>query len=281
MLTNAAIANKRITLVLQARYVHGYTSVVSLRIIMFKDHFSQVAATYSSYRPNYPAVLFEYAKGVATAHDLAWDCGTGNGQAATGLADHFTKVIATDASASQIAEAAPHAGVEYRVATAESSGLDDHSADLVVVAQALHWFDLQQFYAEVRRVLKPGGAIVVWAYLDCGVDDSALDALIKRFNFQVVGPYWPPERRLVDGGYRTLPFPFREVATPAFTLEHAWNLGDLLGYFRSWSATSRYVAAHGIDPVARLEPELAKAWGDVTLPRVVRWPGAMRAGYVE
>jgi ubiquinone/menaquinone biosynthesis C-methylase UbiE len=249
--------------------------------MVFKDHFSQVAATYSAYRPNYPSMLFEYVARVAPGHDLVWDCATGNGQAATGLANHFAKVIATDASASQIAQAIPHARVEYRVAPAEASGLDDHSADLVTVAQALHWFDLHQFYPEVRRVLKPGGAIVVWAYLDCYIDDVRVNTLIQRLNKEIVGPYWPPERRLIDEEYRTLPFPFREIETPGFTLEHAWSMAELCGYLRSWSATSRYMAAHGRDPVAAVEPALADAWGDVTRPRVVRWPGAMRAGYVE
>jgi SAM-dependent methyltransferase len=253
--------------------------------VNFKDHFSQVAATYSAYRPDYPPMLFEYAAKIASGHDLVWDCATGNGQAATGLADHFAKVIATDASANQIAQAVPHERVEYRVAPAESSGLDAHSADLVTVAQALHWLNLHQFYPEVRRVLKPGGALVVWAYLDCYVDDTRVNALIQHLNIEIVGPYWPPERRLVDEGYQTLSFPFCEIETPNFTLEHAWNMAELCGYFRTWSATSRYVAAHESDhesdPVAALEPALAEAWGDVTLPRVVRWPGAMRAGYAE
>ena len=245
---------------------------------MFKDHFSDLAARYAACRPDYPPELFAYLARVSPSHRVAWDCATGSGQAALGIAEHFARVVATDASAAQLTHARPHPRVEYRVAPAEASGLEAASVDLITVAQALHWFDLDAFYAEAVRVLVPGGVLAVWTYGAVLLDDPALDAAVQRFAVETVGPYWPPERRLVDEGYRTIAFPFRELAPPALTLEQRWTLAELAGYLRTWSATARYVAAHGRDPVAALEQELRTGWHDPQLPRAVRWPLALRVG---
>jgi len=247
--------------------------------LTFPDHFSARAAAYAAYRPDYPAALFAYLAGLVARHHLAWDCATGSGQAALGLAPHFTRVVATDASAAQLAHARPHPRVEYHVALADASGLAAGSADLVTVAQALHWLDLDAFYAEARRVLAPGGALAVWTYGDCVLREPALDRVVGRYNEETVGPYWMPERQLVREGYRTLPFPFREVDAPAFTLERAWTVAELAGYLRSWSATSRYVAARGHDPVNEVEAELQALWGGAERRHLVRWPLTLRVGY--
>jgi SAM-dependent methyltransferase len=242
----------------------------------FQDHFSARAEQYAACRPGYPAELFAFLADVAPDRRLAWDCATGSGQAALGLAEHFARVVATDASASQIAHAEPHARVAYHVAPAEASGLTDASVDLVTVAQALHWFDVDAFHAEARRVLVPGGVVAVWSYGGVTFDEPAIAALVRRFARETVGPYWPPERRLVDDGYRTIAFPFAELAAPSFTLAQRWTLVELAGYLRTWSATARYVAAHGHDPVDALEAALREPWGDAT--RTVRWPLALRVG---
>jgi SAM-dependent methyltransferase len=245
--------------------------------VTFKDYFSQHASSYARYRPHYPPALFEYLASLPAEHDLAWDCGTGNGQAAAGLTPYFARVIATDASPEQISNAVPHEKVTYRVAPAESVGLDTASVDLVTVAQAVHWFDLPVFFGEARRALKPGGAIAVWAYGLSSIT-PALDPMVDRFYFETVGPYWPPERRLVDDGYRSLAFPFDEIEPPEFTIELSWTLADLLGYLRTWSPTRRFIEAHGRDPVDDLEGEVALAWGDPGKERPVRWPIFMRVG---
>ena len=245
----------------------------------FKDHFSRAASAYASFRPTYPRALFDFVAGLVARRRTAWDCATGSGQAARGLAELFERVIATDASAPQIAAAAAHPRVEYRVARAESSGLESASVDAVTVAQALHWFDFDAFWAEVRRVLAPGGAIVVWSYGDPSLEDPALDRALQGFNRGTVEEYWAPERMLVLEGYRGLAFPFDEVETPALVLEHAWPLDALAGYARTWSASQAYAAAHGRDPVVMLEQELVRAgWGDPATPRIVRWPLSIRAG---
>lgn len=247
----------------------------------FTDHFASVAADYAGFRPTYPAALFAWLAGIAPGRTLAWDCATGSGQASRDLAAHFERVIATDASSAQIAAATPHPSVEYRVAPAEASGLSGATVDLVAVAQALHWFDLDRFYAEARRVLKPGGILAVWSYGVLSVEGEAANAQAEAFYRDTVGPYWPPERRLVESGYRTLPFPFAEISAPSFNMEVHWNLPELLGYFRSWSATGRYIAEQGHDPVAMLAAQLAPLWTPPNDRRRIAWPLAVRVGKVR
>lgn len=244
----------------------------------FSDHFGAVAGTYADCRPHYPDELFSWLAGECAAHALAWDVGCGNGQAAVALAEYIDHVHATDASAGQIAEARAHPRVAYSVATAEHSGLPAASVDLVTIAQALHWFDLPAFYAEVRRVLKPGGLVAAWSYGHCRIEGPAVNAAVDRFYRDVIGSYWPPERRHVETGYRELDFPFASIDTPELELQVDWTLPQLLGYLRSWSATARYQAARGEDPVIALGAQLQPLWGDPARTRTVSWPLAIRAG---
>jgi SAM-dependent methyltransferase len=169
--------------------------------------------------------------------------------------------------------------VQYRVAPAEDPGLAAQSADLVTVAQALHWLDLPRFYVEVRRVLRVGGVLAVWSYGRLTVEGAALDARVQRFYSEVIGPYWPPGREHVDNGYSSLPFPFAPLAAPEFNIETHWTLAHFAGYVRSWSATVRYQEQQGHDPVSALLPELYPLWGDGL--RRIRWPIALRAGRME
>lgn len=245
------------------------------------SHFSAVAAGYAAFRPTYPDVLFDWVARAAPGRGLAWDVGTGSGQAAVALADRFARVVATDVSAEQVAHARPHARVTYRVAPAEQSGLADASADVVTVAQALHWFRLDAFYAEVRRVLRPGGLVAAWTYGPAAFETPAVGALVAEFYAETVGPYWPPERAHVESGYGSLPFPFARVEAPLLSVEAAMTLPALAGYLRTWSATQRYRAATGVDPVAVLVPALADVWGDPERAEPVRWPLAVLAGRAD
>lgn len=244
----------------------------------FQDLFSSVANLYTRFRPRYPSALFEYLASVTLKKDAAWDCATGTGQAAVALAQHFDQVIATDASAEQIAHAEQHPRVQYHVNPAEKSGLDSGCIDLITVAQALHWFDLPAFYAEAQRVLKPEGVLAVWTYGKMEFDNPQMRSVLGHFYFDTVGPYWPPERKLVEEGYRSLAFPFDELQTPAFKIEAAMTLDEIMGYIRTWSATQRYLKEHGHDPVLELEQKMSEIWDDPGLPETVHWPLALRVG---
>ena len=245
----------------------------------FKDHFSKQAADYAKFRPRYPQKLFEYLGSVAPNRGLAWDCGTGNGQAAVGLATVFDRVIATDASEKQIANARSHERVEYRVTRAEKSDLESASIDLIMVAQALHWFDLDRFYDEVRQVLKPDGVLAASAYNLLRVQ-PAIDEVVNRYYYEVVGPFWPPERELVEN-FADLPFPFHEIDPPKFEMTAQWNLDHLIGYLRTWSSTQRFMAANGADPLEQIIDELRRAWGNPQEVRTVLWPLILRLGVKE
>ena len=248
-------------------------------MVAFKDHFSKQAADYAKFRPRYPHKMFEYLGSLAPSRKLAWDCGTGSGQAAVGLASVFDRVIATDASEKQISNAQPYERLEYRVARAEESALESASIDLIMVAQALHWFDLDLFYDEVRRVLKKNSVLAASAYNLLHIQ-PAIDEVINRYYFEVVGPFWPPERVLVEK-FDELPFPFFEIQTPSFEMIAQWNLEHLVGYLRSWSATQRFMIAKRADPLEQITDELRGAWGNSQQARSVIWPLTLRVGVKE
>ncbi|PYP57535.1 MAG: SAM-dependent methyltransferase [Gemmatimonadetes bacterium] len=236
-----------------------------------------MAPAYAAFRPRYPAALFAALARYAPGRHMAWDCATGSGQAAIGLAEHFEQVVATDASAAQLAAALAHPRVRYGQATADASGLPPRSVELVTIAQALHWVDRPAFYAEARRVLVPDGVVAAWCYglVELG---AGLDEPVHAFYEQTVGPYWPPERALVDSGYRTVDFPFAELPLPAVTMEAEVTLEELGGYLGTWSAVLRYRAARGHDPVAPLLDRLGPEWGGPKRRRTARWALAIRVG---
>ncbi|MEX2154112.1 MAG: class I SAM-dependent methyltransferase [Gemmatimonadaceae bacterium] len=246
---------------------------------MFLDLFSRQASTYAAARPSYPDALYRFIVSLVPRRLLAWDCATGNGQAARDLGRYFERVIATDASAEQIAHAANVPNVEYRVAAAEASGLPERSVDLTTVAQALHWLDLDGFAREVRRVTVPGGVVAAWSYGACHAGDD-VEELLRDFEHGIVGPYWNAGRRWVDEGYRTIPFPFEEVPVPPFELRVEWSLSQLGEYVKSWSAVARYRRECGEDPVAPLMERMANHWGSAERTRDVTWALGLRVGRV-
>ncbi len=243
------------------------------------DYFSSVAAEYARYRPTYPATLFDWLVDVAPARDVAWDCACGTGQATLPLAERFAHVIATDHSAEQLRHAPPHDRIAWRVAPAEASGIDAGTVDLVTVAQALHWFDLPRFWAEVRRVLRPGGVIAAWTYGVASVDDPELTNALRTFHDEGVGAWWPVERGHVEARYVDIDFPFHRLAPPPPVLTADWSLDQLLGYLRTWSAVRRYVAAEHADPVTGFGAAIGPRWGGGT--REVRWPLTLIAGTTD
>lgn len=246
---------------------------------MPESHFAGVAEGYSAYRPRYPEALYTWLAEIAPGHALVWEPGAGSGQASVGLAGRFDHVVATELSAEMLEQAEPHPRVSYSVGVAEESGLPDHSVDLVAVAQALHWFDHDRFHAEVRRVLVPGGVLAAWSYGRLQLQGPEVNRIFQEF-YRRIASWWPPERRHVEEGYRTIPFPFDELQPPLLQMMVRWPLPSLMGYCRSWSAVVRCRAAGEADPVQALEEELAPAWGDPGERRVVSWPLSIRAGRV-
>ena len=244
----------------------------------FKDHFSERAAGYAVYRPHYPPTLAAWLATAAPARKLAWDVGCGSGQLSTLLGDHFEKVIATDASSAQIERAAAHPRVEYRMEPAESSSLASSSADLITVAQAAHWMKLDAFYKEARRVAREGALIALVAYERTRIDPS-IDPIIERFYAGDLAAWWPPERKHIETGYRTLDFPFEPVAAPLFEMKATWTADQLVGYIRTWSAVRAMEAANGPRATNRFEDAVRRAWG--TGSRDVTWPIVVLAGRVN
>ena len=242
----------------------------------YVELFSGHAGRYAAARPRYPDALFEWLAAIAARRELAWDCATGNGQAALGLASQFARVIATDASASQLEHAAPHPRIEYRQATAESSGLETASIDLIAVAQALHWLELPAFYAEAERVLRPAGVLAAWSYNRPRIT-PAIDAEIDRLHDSTLPGYWSDRRRWVDDGYASVELPFEALDPPAIEMRDAWTLAQFTAYVRTWSAVQRYIAERGRDPVDAVEYALAPLWGETHERRDVRWPLAIVA----
>jgi SAM-dependent methyltransferase len=247
----------------------------------FADHFSRSAKSYAAFRPHYPPALFSWLASVAPDHDRAWDCATGNGQAAADLAPYFALVLGTDPSIAQLANATGAPNVSYVVMTGERPALADRSVSLVTVAQALHWLNRPEFFDAARRVLIPGGIIAVWSYALAAFDVPEIDTAMRRFYTDTVGPYWPPERAIIDAGYDRLEFPFDELSAPPMTMEAQWSLDHLAGYVSTWSAVWRARTATGRDPLPTFLASISSAWGSPHAVRRIHWPLAIRAGRVS
>lgn len=236
----------------------------------FKDHFSAVAADYVRSRPDYPEALFDWIASTAPGRERVWEAGCGSGQATRSLAARFASIYATDPSSAQIAQAPALRNVCFAVEPGEQCRLPDASVDAVCVAQALHWFGRDVFFAECGRVLRPGGVLVAWGYRDIE-PPPRLESAFTAFRAEIAAD-WPSERRHVDDGYATFDWPFTALEVPAFEMTADWPLSRLLGYFSSYSASKRHREARGRDPVAAHAPALARAWGDPDRVQTVSWP---------
>lgn len=246
----------------------------------FKDHFSSGSAGYAAHRPTYPMALVDELASKSPALERALDCGCGTGQLSVLLAERFDEVIATDASAAQIANAQPHDGVKYRTALAEDSGLPERSVDLITVAQAAHWLDLAKFYAEACRVARPRAVIALITYGVLQVE-GPVDRAVQHFYHETIYQFWPAERRHVEDGYCSLPFPFPEIDLPKFAIEVTWRLEDLVGYIHTWSAVKVAEKTLGSSPIECFVDQLRHDWGDPTSLRRVTFPLSVRAGRIH
>lgn len=244
------------------------------------DHFSGVAASYARYRPDYPAALFDWLADAAPRRETAWDCACGSGQATVPLAARFRRVAATDASVDQLRKAPSLGNAVFAAGSAEAAPLASRSVDCVAVGQALHWFDLEAFCGEVRRVLVPGGVVAAWTYGLPTMDDPEIEEVVHAFIAGTLGPWWPPEVAHVLDGYASLELPFTGLEPPPFEMTAGWTLGRFLDFARTWSGVSRFVEERGEDPVEKLAADLGPRWGTPGGRRIVRWRLKLRAGVV-
>ena len=246
----------------------------------WQDNFSQQATIYAQYRPQYPQSLYNSLQKIVKCHQLAWDCGTGNGQVATQLATFFKKVIATDASASQLAAAKLSPNVEYRLARADNSKLPSQSVDLITVAQAIHWFDIAAFYREVYRVAGDEAIIAIWGYGLLTIS-PAIDEIIRDLYTNILGGYWDPQRKHLDEAYQTIPFPFPVIPTPIIKMQLFWSLPELIGYLNTWSSVQKFIAVNHDNPITQIEPLLQRAWNSNSNLKPITWDIYLRVGKVK
>jgi len=249
----------------------------------FKDLFSNHAEKYKQFRPTYPEVLFKFLADQVQHHQAAWDCATGNGQGAKGLAKYFTHVYATDASAAQIEQAELLENVNYRIAAAEQSGLLDQSVSLVTVFQALHWFDLEKFFKEVKRVLIPKAVLAIIGYNTAITGIEVIDKAYKVFCFDYLWGKncWAMERESLNGNYANIAFPFTEITAPQFHIEMHWNYQDYLSYLNTWSAVKTHIKLYDENPVEKFViPRINDYWPDKAKPRLVKFPLILRLGRI-
>jgi SAM-dependent methyltransferase len=247
----------------------------------FHDHFSAVAESYARYRPTYPDALFDALLKLAPDADLAWDVATGSGQAAVALASRFAHVVASDPSEAQLRDAARHPRVDYRLEPGERSSLAADSVSLICVAQALHWLDFPRFFQEVVRVSKPGAVFAAFSYGLGRVhvtDEARADGLLQHLYNDVLGPYWPSERRFVELGYANVPFPFPRIPVGPFEMDAQWTADEFLGYLGTWSAEKRYREAHGSSAVATIADDVRALWGEPNTKMRVSWPLSVLCG---
>jgi len=246
----------------------------------FRDYFSSQAKEYAQHRPTYPPALFDYLASLAPSKELAWDCGTGNGQAALALAERFQCVIATDASAAQIANAFSHKKIEYRIEPSEKTTISSNSVDLITVGVAIHWFDFEPFYAEVRRVGKTNAILAAWTY-HLPIIEPQIDRWLERFYRKTLNGFWPLRIQYLDQRYQTLPFPFEEIQPPKFEMEATWDLNNLVGFLGSWSAVRKLVESKGEQAFGDQIEELERLWGEISDKRKIRWPLHFRIGILS
>jgi SAM-dependent methyltransferase len=244
-----------------------------------KDYFSQQSAAYAAFRPTYPPALYESILRHVKGRSCAWDCGTGNGQVARHLAAHFESVYATDISPQQLMHAYRAKNIFYSQVPAEKTEFPDQQFDLITVAQALHWFDLPQFYREVRRTARTGGLLAVWGYGLLTIDGAA-DNVFRDFYHKKIASYWDPARKLVDTHYRDIPFPFETIESPDFFIQEDWTIERFAGYISSWSATQKYIQVHGETPVEEFRKALQTMWKRYE-PKRVTFPIFMRLGKIS
>jgi len=243
-----------------------------------RNWFEQGGQSYAAFRPKYPPELTAVLASLTDTNQLVIDVGCGSGQLTEHLATRFDKVVGIDPSHDQLMHASAHPNIQYVCASAESLPIAEGQASLITVAQAAHWFDLPRFYAQATSIGRPDGVIALISYGVLRLHDEQLQARFHSFCHQEIGPYWPPERKLVESGYADLPFPFKEIKTPPMTIELAWDRESFLGYLGTWSAVKRAAEAGESGLLTQFSNDLQKLWSDKSKLESITWPINMRLG---
>ncbi len=223
---------------------------------------------YARARPLYPPTLYNFLVSVCSEHQMAWDCACGNGQVAVDLINHFTQVQATDVSEQQIANAIQKDGITYDVIPAEATSFADNTFDLICVGQALHWFDYDKFWPEIKRVLKLNGIFAAWGYSFFTIAEQ-IDQIIDTTFLDTIYPYWPDRNRLLWDHYLDVSFPLEKITPPPISLVMEWSVDELFAYLRSWSSTQRCVDAIGDDFFIKAYEQTREIWGEPNMKRVI------------
>lgn len=242
------------------------------------DNFSIQSKIYSKYRPVYPKTLYTSILDLVQHKQNVWDCGTGNGQVAVVLADHFQQVEATDISENQLKNAQLKENINYSLQRAESTSFQADHFDLITVGQAIHWFDFEAFYSEARRVGKTNSVLVIFGYGLLRIE--GINQEIDHFYTNIIGAYWNKERCYIDDAYATIPFPFEEIQDiPAFFIEDNWTLQQLEGYLNTWSSVQRFIKQEQFNPVSNFIAELKNKWPSGT--KKAKFPVFVKMGLIE
>lgn len=241
-----------------------------------KDNFSLHADQYAKFRPNYPQELYDFLLTLTASRQSAWDCATGNGQVAAELAKYFATVYATDLSEKQIENATRLPNIIYKVELSEQTSFPDNFFDLITVAQAIHWFNFNDFYREVNRTIKPDGIIAVIGYVLLHID-AETDKIISKLYHTILAAYWDKERKYIDENYSTIPFPFAEVKAPVLHHTLEWTYDQLLGYLQTWSAVQHFIKTNNTNPVDLIHEDLKQAWKE-SATKKIKFPLLLRIG---
>lgn len=243
-----------------------------------KDNFSDKSELYAKFRPSLPIELFDYLIEMVPARENVWDSATGNGQSAYLISNFFKKVYATDISEEQLKNAAQSPNIYYSEQAAEQTDFEDNFFDLVVVSQAIHWFDFDRFFNEVKRVLKPNGILAVAGY-DLPRLSPEINAITDKLYKEILDGFWDEERQYIDNHYQNIPFPFEEIKIPDFHIRDEWQPEHLIGYLNTWSGLKHFIREKGFNPMDELESEIRNAWGNSNL-RKVTFPVFTRIGRI-
>jgi ubiquinone/menaquinone biosynthesis C-methylase UbiE len=246
-----------------------------------KDNFSNQAATYAQFRPTYPKSLFDFILQHVDNKQVAWDCATGNGQAASVLADYFERVEATDISQKQLDNAVKKSNINYSIQAAENTQFPDNSFDLITVAQAVHWFNFDAFNAEIKRVAKPNAIVAIWGYGTLSFDEKALNNCFMDFYWNKIGKYWDKERAHIDNHYADIPFPFEKIGTPQYSMLFKWRQPEFEGYLNTWSSIQNFKKAHkDATPIDDFMLDISAYWDEFET-KIVRFPIFMTVGRIK